>query len=111
MPPPEARKMGPQACNLLFGVLVLFLVIVTWLYRGADMDLQKLNNEVVGTSLHVVQHRDPLGIKVDRGHIPDLVEIGVDYNTFDKNEARYFIEDHILPYFDDPQHKDDSVYF
>ncbi len=75
------------------------------------MDLQKLNNEVVGTSLHVVQHRDPLGIKVDRGHIPDLVEIGVDYNTFDKNEARYFIEDHILPYFDDPQHKDDSVYF
>ena len=75
------------------------------------MDLQKLNNAVIGTNLRVIRHRDPLRLKVDRGHIPDLVEIGVDTKEFKQNEARYFIEDHILPYFEDPQHQDAKAYF
>ncbi len=65
------------------------------------MDLQKLNNAVIGTNLYVIRHRDPLRLKVDREHIPDLVDIGVDSKEFKQNEARYFIEGHILPYFDD----------
>lgn len=103
--------MGPQACNLLFGALVILLVFVTWPYRGENVDLQKLNNAVIGTNLHVIRHRDPLRLKVDRTHIPDLVEIGVDTREFKQNEARYFIEGHVLPYFDDPQHQDATAYF
>ncbi len=75
------------------------------------MDLQKLNNDVIGTNLHVIRHRDPLRLRVDKANIPDIVEIGVHANDFKQNEARYFVEDHILQYFEDPQDKDAIVYF
>ena len=67
--------MGPQACNFLFAVLVFFLAFVTWPYRGENMNLQKLNNDVIGTNLHVIRHRDPLLLRVDKVNIPDIVEI------------------------------------
>ena len=61
--------------------------------------------------MHVIRHRDLLRLRVDRANIPDIVEIGVDANEFKRNEARYFVEDHILPNFEDPQDKDAIAYF
>ena len=75
------------------------------------MDLQKLNNDVIGTKLNVTRHRDPLQLRVDKANIPGIVDVGVVAKDFKENEARYFVEDHILPYFEDPQDKDATAYF
>lgn len=75
------------------------------------MDLQKLNNDVIGTKLNVTRHRDPLRLRVDKANIPGIVDVGVVAKDFKENEARYFVEDHILPYFEDPQDKDAIAYF
>ena len=75
------------------------------------MDLQKLNNDVIGTKLNVTRHRDPLRLRVDKANIPGIVDVGVVAKDFKENEARYFVEDHILPNFEDPQDKDAIAYF
>lgn len=104
-------KYGPQACNLLFAVIVVILVWVTYPYRGEKLDLQKLEQTVIRTNLDVTRHRDPLRLWVDRGTIPDVLEIGDTTSTFDKHEARKFVEGHILPEFEKPDTNDAKKFF
>lgn len=104
-------RYGTLACNLLFAVIVLLLVIVTYPYRGEKLDLQKLEQTVIRTNLDVTRHRDPLRLWVDRGSIPDVLEIGDATSVFDKHEARKFVEGHILPEFNEPNSNDAKKFF
>jgi hypothetical protein len=48
---------------------------------------------------------------VDKGHILNLLEVGVATATFNKHEVRNFVDDHVLPFHDKATSADAKRFF
>jgi hypothetical protein len=98
------------SCNAIFSLIVLCLVIIT--FPSTDrLKYDDLDNMVLATNLPIIRHRDPLRIHVDKGHIPDLLEVGVATSTFNKHEARNFVDGHVLPSYKKATSDDAKKFF
>jgi hypothetical protein len=98
-------------CNFVFAVVACFLFAVLFPNRPSKFEYDLLDQHVMDINLPLYRHRDPLRMRVDRGHIPDLLELGPVTEAFDKNEVRAFVDDHILPSYDNPSQADAAVFF
>jgi len=104
------RTFGVKLLHLLLSSIVIMLVIITFPYRQDVMDFKVLQQKVIATRLSVLHHRDPLRVRVSRSDIPTLLQIDKS-KTFETNEARNFILNHILPTFEKPTDKDSKDFF
>jgi hypothetical protein len=98
------------SCNAIFSLIVLCLVIIT--FPSTDrLKYDDLDNTVLATNLPIIRHRDPLRIHVDKGHIPDLLEVGVATATFNKHEVRNFVDSHVLQFHEKATSADAKKFF
>ena len=89
-------------CNAFFLVFTALLAFVLFPDRSKQFDYDLFDQNVLDSDVPLSRHRDPLRMKVDRAILPDIVELGPTTDAFSNQEARVFIDSHLLPLYDTP---------